>query len=376
MHISSHFDSGNIRVIRAESPDDIVLSINKDNQSEFYQWFHFRLFSEQFVEHKVTITDLAKSAYPDGWKEYNVLASYDRQEWFRVGSQFDGDNLTFSINLEAPAIYFAYFIPYSYERHLDLIHDAQVFPQCEHRLLGQTLDGRDMSMLVIGEESAEKKKVWVTARQHPGETMAEWCAEGLIYRLLDDQDGLARHLLQQAVFYVVPNMNPDGSARGHLRTNAVGSNLNREWATPSLEKSPEVYYVMEAMQQAGVDIYLDLHGDEALPYNFVAGSEGIPSYNDALKHLEQTFKDALLSATPEFQDEFGYPKDEPGKANLTIASSAVAEKFKCLAYTLEMPFKDNKNLPDAEFGWSVPRCQQLGEDLLVAVNAVIREQKN
>ena len=35
-------------------------------------------------------------------------------------------------------------------------------------------------------------------------------------------------------------MNPDGSYRGHLRTNACGANLNREWKTPTLEKSPEV----------------------------------------------------------------------------------------------------------------------------------------
>ena len=37
MHISSQFDSGNIRVIQADNANDIVLTINKDNQSDFYQ---------------------------------------------------------------------------------------------------------------------------------------------------------------------------------------------------------------------------------------------------------------------------------------------------------------------------------------------------
>lgn len=371
MHISSQFDSGNIAVVDATSPENITLTINKDNQSDFYQWFHFRLFGDVFETHNFTITELAKSAYPDGWKDYDVLASYDRQTWFRVPSEFDGNNLTFSFTPEQPSVYFAYFIPYSYERHLDLVHDAQMSLRCEHRLLGETLDGRDMNLLVIGEEEPSKKKIWITARQHPGETMAEWCAEGLLYRLLDEQDGLARQLLDEAVFYVVPNMNPDGAARGHLRTNAVGTNLNREWATPSAEKSPEVLYVLNAMQDSGVDMYLDIHGDEALPYNFVAGSEGIPAYSPRLKALEDTFKSALLAATPEFQDEFGYPKDKPGEANLTVASNAVGERFDCLAYTLEMPFKDNKNLPDPVYGWSVQRCRQLGEDLLIAVRAVV-----
>lgn len=62
-------------------------------------------------------------------------------------------------------------------------------------------------------------------------------------------------------------MNPDGSARGHLRTNAVGSNLNREWATPSKELSPEVLCVRNEMEKQGVDYCLDVHGDEGHPYN-------------------------------------------------------------------------------------------------------------
>jgi len=371
MHISSNFDSGNISVVKADSPEDIVLRINNDNQSNFYQWFHFRLNSMPFVSHTLTIEDLAKSAYPDGWADYNVLASYDRQEWFRVDSSFDGDRLTFEFTPEYPTVYFAYFIPYSYERHLDLIADAQMSFDCQHRLLGQTIDGRDMSLLVIGEPEEGKKKVWITARQHPGETMAQWCAEGLIYRLLDDQDGLARKCLQDAVFYIVPNMNPDGGARGHLRTNAAGMNLNREWATPSMEKSPEVYLVLEAMKAIGVDMYLDLHGDEALPYNFVAGTEGNPGYSDRIKALEEQFKSALSTITPEFQDEFGYPKDKPGEADLRIACNAVGEYFDCLSYTFEMPFKDNINIPDPAYGWSVARCRQLGEDLLPAIFNVL-----
>lgn len=371
MHISSQFDSGNIRIIKADSPEDIVLAINPDNQSEFYQWFHFRLFGDAFESHHIKITDLAKSAYPDGWQDYDVLASYDRQSWFRVSSEFDGDTLSFEFTPEQPSVYFAYFIPYSYERHLDLIADAQMFLDCEHKLLGQTLDGRDMSMLVIGQPGEGKKNIWITARQHPGETMAQWCAEGLLYRLLDEEDGLSRKLLHDAVFYIIPNMNPDGAARGHLRTNAVGTNLNREWAAPSAEKSPEVLYVLNAMDEIGVDMYLDLHGDEALPYNFVAGSEGIPAYSPRLKDLEDTFKQTLLAVTPEFQDEYGYPKDKPGEANLSVASNAVGQRFECLAYTFEMPFKDNDDLPDPVFGWSTQRCQQLGEDLLVAIRAVL-----
>ena len=371
MKITCNFDSGNIDIISADHIDDIRLAIRKDNMSEFYQWFHFRLHSDSFEPHTIRLTNVNTSAYPKGWADYKAVASYDRETWFRVDTAFDGEHLVITHYPEAESCYFAYFAPYSYERHLDLLGQAQATGLAQLVDLGNTIDGRDMSLLVIGEPADGKKKIWVTARQHPGETMAEWFVEGLLDRLLDQDDGVARQLLSKAVFYVVPNMNPDGSVRGHLRTNAVGVNLNREWQTPTLEKSPEVYLVRQKMLETGVDMFLDIHGDENLPYNFVAGAEGVPSYNAKMAQLETLFKQTLLAVTPEFQTEYGYELDAPGQANLTIASTWVAEQFKCLAYTFEMPFKDNANLPDEQFGWSDVRSKKLGNDTLIAVRAVV-----
>ena len=371
MQIFSNFESGNIQVVHAEEPLNIQLTIPKDNQSEFAQWFHFRLETTAQVQHRIQLLNLSQSAYPEGWENYDMVASYDRQEWFRIPCEFDGDTLTTTFIPEFGSIYFAYFAPYSYSRHLDLIHQAQMSYLCQLETLGQTLDGNDMSLLTIGEPNDDKKRIWITARQHPGETMAEWFMEGLIERLLDESDTVARALLDKAVFYIVPNMNPDGSIRGHLRCNAIGVNLNREWQTPSLERSPEVYYVRERMLQTGLDMFLDIHGDEALPYNFVAGSEGVPSYNQRIATLEQLFKQALLTITPEFQDEHGYPKNAPGEANLLIGSKWVAEQFNVLSYTIEMPFKDNDNHPDELYGWSPERSSAFGADTLAAILQVV-----
>ncbi|MFC4654453.1 MULTISPECIES: M14 family metallopeptidase [Rheinheimera] len=373
MKITCNFDSGNIDVIKADSPADIQLAIRKDNNSDFYQWFHFRLNSSSPEPHTLRITNVKESAYPGGWQDYQAVASYDREHWFRVDTHYINDELVITHYPEAESVYFAYFAPYSYERHMDLLHQTQASGLAQLLELGETLDGRDMSLLVVGEPSATKKKIWITARQHPGESMAEWFVEGLLDRLLDEDDAVARRLLEEAVFYIVPNMNPDGSVRGHLRTNAAGVNLNREWQTPSMAQSPEVYLVRQKMLEIGVDMFLDIHGDENLPYNFVAGAEGVPSYDARMQQLEQSFKQALLAVTPEFQTEFGYELDAPGQANLTIASTWVAEQFKCLSYTVEMPFKDNANLPDAAYGWSDVRSMKFGADTLVAVLAVVKQ---
>lgn len=372
MYISSAFDSGNIEVLRCDSPEQIELNIKKDNESDFFQWFHFKLVtSEQQQHHILTIKNAGNSAYPKGWENYHAMASYDRDEWFRVPTEFDGQNLTIAVTPEQETMFFAYFVPYSWERHLDLLQWAQQSAWVSQVHLGETIDGREMTMLMVGEPAEGKKNIWITARQHPGESMAEWFVEGLLEHLLNEDEPISRELLDNSVFYIIPNMNPDGSVRGHLRTNAAGVNLNREWATPSLEKSPEVFHVLNKMKEVGVDCFLDVHGDENIPYNFVAGCEGIPSYDERHKNLENAFRDAYLRATPEFQVKHGYELDAPGTANLTVASTAVGERFKCLAFTIEMPFKDNDDLPSPYTGWNDMRSSQFGRDTLRAIHAVV-----
>ena len=140
-----------------------------------------------------------------------------------------------------------------------------------------------------------------------------------------------------------------------------------------MEQSPEVFLVSAEMARTGVDFCLDVHGDEALPYNFIAGPEGIPSYTDALAQRLAHFQAALVAANPDFQTKYGYPPTPPGKANLRICANFVAETYGCLAMTLEMPFKDVANAPDPRDGWSPARCRQLGRSSLEALTAAIDE---
>lgn len=372
IQITSNFDGGNIEVISSSSEDDIKLEIKKDNESDFFQWFYFKVNSTKNKPHKLKILNAGKSSYPPGWKDYRAVCSYDKINWFRVDTKFNGNELEISHTPEHDSFFLSYFTPYSYERHLELVASSQTSALCSVRSIGKTFDNKDMDLLSIG-TGTKKLNVWMIARQHPGETMAEWLVEGFLKRLLDTTDTLSKQALEKANFYVIPNMNPDGSIRGHLRTNAKGINLNREWEKPSLTTGPEVYYTRAEMDKIGVDLCLDIHGDENLPYNFVAGSEGTPSYNDNITHLEKTFKEAFLAATPEFQTEYGYPISKPGQANMTVATNAISHRYKCLAYTLEMPFKDNKNNPSKEFGWSAERSQQLGQDILNPIVAVLNE---
>ena len=131
--------------------------------------------------------------------------------------------------------------------------------------------------------------------------------------------------------------------------------------------------VREKMQETGVDLFLDIHGDESTPYVFVAGTEGVPSYSERIRLQEEKFKHYLQLSSPDFQDEFGYAKDAPGEANLALATNWVGNHFNCLAFTLEMPFKDNANLPDDDYGWNGQRSLRLGEAMLSPIFAVIND---
>ena len=368
--ISSAFDAANIRVVKQDG-DSADLEIVHDHMSDFYQWFYFRVGGGAGRELTLRITNCSGSAYPNGWPDYKGVMSLDREQWVRISETSFADGvLTMKLTPPQDLVWIAYFAPYSMERHHDLVTQTAALPGVGYRSLGKSLDGQDIDCLTIGDGGLS---VWLYARQHPGETMAEWWMEGALEKLTDEDDPIARVLRNECTFRIVPNMNPDGSRRGHLRTNAVGVNLNREWHAPSAEKSPEVLCVREAMDEVPPDFAMDVHGDEAIPANFLAGFEGIPSLTDRQLRLFNLFAETLERLSPDFQRSQGYEIPPPGGANMSMSTTQLAERYGCVSMTLEMPFKDNFDLPDEVYGWSPQRSKYLAYACLDALRAVVPE---
>ena len=107
----------------------------------------------------------------------------------------------------------------------------------------------------------------------------------------------------------------------------------------------------------------------ATPFHghFLAGFEGIPAWTKAQQGGLDRYKQILARRTPDFQTRLGYPVARAGKANLTMSTNQLAQRFGCTAMTLEMPFKDNNDLPCANQGWSTERSRILGRDCLGAL---------
>lgn len=367
--INAAFDSGNI-VVDSIDGTSARLSIRKDRESDFFQWFHFRVACQTGDALDLAITGLADSAYPDGWPGYAVCASSDRDHWFRLDTDYDSATGTLTVRhtAESPLLWLAYFAPYSMERHHDLVASVAECEGVTYRSLGTSLEGRPIDCLEMGSGDTQ---VWLYARQHPGESMAEWWMEGALEKLTDPADPFARSLRQKCRLHIVPNMNPDGSFRGHLRTNYAGVNLNREWDNPTVERSPEVLAVRNAMDESGVDWAMDVHGDEAIPAVFLAGFEGIPSLKAGQMDQYQAFRKALAANTPDFQTDLGYVESAPGQANLSMSTTQLAERFGAVSMTLEMPFKDNRDLPDPVQGWSPERSKLLAHACLATLDQLL-----
>jgi murein tripeptide amidase MpaA len=369
--ITAAFDGGNI-VVQSIAGTSATLSIRMDQDSEFYQWFHFRVAARPGDDLSLRITGLAGSAYPEGWPGYSACVSEDRETWTRAATAWspgeEDGTLTIRHRTESGILWVAYFAPYSMERHHDLVARIAALPGVDYRCLGYSLDQQSIDCLEVGEGP---KHVWLYARQHPGETMAEYWIEGALDTLTDPASPQGRLLRQQARFHIIPNMNPDGSFRGHLRTNAIGVNLNREWHAPTAERSPEVLAARTAMEATGVAFAIDVHGDESIPAVFVAGFEGIPSITDRQLELYNRYRGTLAIRSPDFQVKRGYPIAPAGRANLTMSTAQLAERFGAVAMTLEMPFKDNGDLPDPVNGWSPGRSRQLGRDCMAVLAEMI-----
>lgn len=293
VNISADFEGGNIEHVETVENDGVPmpivrLKVRPDLYTELekihhMQYFCFKAVAQENVKIRYVIVNAGEVSYPEAWPDTTVCftTTEDYQNvddaWRRnLTTRYVGEELVWehTHTKDKPTVYFSYFPPYTYERHCAFIQECESVPGAKVSVLGKTNDQHDLHYICVGDGPLQ---AWIIHRQHPGETMAEHYAEGLLRRLLkmnqDDTHDTASEVVDKVLsdytVHIVPCMCPDGAVRGHLRTNGVGANLNREWATvqpdyeaPTLKRSPEVYLVWQKMLETGVDFFLDVHGDE------------------------------------------------------------------------------------------------------------------
>lgn len=371
LEIDAAYEGGNIEIVKVDG-DVVELAIRPDAGGRWYQWFDFRVSGAAGRDLVLRIVNAGGSAYPDGWPGYaaRVSATEDDDDWLLAETTYEGGVLEIRHTPRADRVRFAYFAPYDLARHRALLDRAAAAPGVVVQTLGRTFDDRPLESITLGEGPIQ---LWIVARQHSGETMASWWMEGAIDRLLTPNDPITAALRSRASLHLVPIVNLDGAARGHLRGSASGLDLNRQWHEPDPAQAPEIAAILSAMDQTGVALSLDVHGDETLRHNFVDGCDSDPASSPRQVAGVEAFKQALLAASPAFQTKVGYAPTYGGSEGGGMATRAIARRYGAVGLTLEMPFGDSLEASDARHGWSPAASRQMGRDCLSALAAILDE---
>ena len=373
MQISAELCGGSIHLVHEPSNRVAELALRPDSASAIKQWFLFKARVERGIPVEYRIVNASEATYSGSWDNYRALASYDLEHWFRIPTTLENKSLVLRHTPDRKLVYYGYFAAYPLTRHQSLITRAIASRRARVTSIGKSLEQRAIDVIEIGKIGKPKRKIWITGRQHPGETQGEWFIEGLIDRLLDENDNLVDRLLDKAVFYIVPNMNPDGSTRGNFRTNVAGRDLNREWRDPSAQASPEIVCVKSTIQDTGVDMFLDIHGEECAPCAFAIGCDGNPRYSPHQRALERLFNDDLASRDRHFWRDHGYGPNDPGRGDLRISNNYVGEAYDCLSMTIEMPFKEGGHHPEhgGALAFSPDVAKHLGRLVLETISSLV-----
>ena len=113
---------------------------------------------------------------------------------------------------------------------------------------GQSVQGVPLVALATPGTGASHTLVLV-GRQHPAETTGAEAFDAFVARLLED-DPLAVAFRGRVALLMVPVMNPDGLKAGHWRTNANGTDLNRDWGIWAQPETRAVGELIERTHQA------------------------------------------------------------------------------------------------------------------------------
>ncbi len=287
MAVRSDFEGGSIGRVQVAGPRHLICSVkgevDHEKRNRQASWYYFRIDGTPRKEIVVDLTDLPG--------EYNYLpgnlaingrtrpfVSYDRRVWIPLPDsavEWDASlpRLRFHFTPERSPVWIAHVPPYTTQdlaRLLDHVKldQGKKAPRAVVRSVGKSAGGRDLYLLTITNRTVpdgKKRVLWLMARQHAWESGTSWLVEGAVRWLLRDDPDAAR-LRDAFLFQFFPMADPDGVARGGVRFNAHGYDVNRNWDVAGPQLMPEIAALRRAVLEwvdAGhpIDLFLSLHND-------------------------------------------------------------------------------------------------------------------
>jgi hypothetical protein len=248
-------------------------------------WFHARL--DQVAGRDLALTFAGFSG------EYNDLPSRQVKHtylpvWSEDGAAWqrfepgvwdtEKIELTVKIRPKGSTLWIAYLHPYPLSRIRELETEIARSPFARIETIGTSSQGRPLTMVTVTNferPDGGKKVIWLIGRQHAWETDTSFVMEGALRAIVSD-DVEARRMRDEVIFHFVPTMDPDGCVNGHVRFNANGYDVNRNWLSVDLrdkqwlQKMPEIWYVKKAIRdehaRLPISLVVNLHNNDTNEY--------------------------------------------------------------------------------------------------------------
>ncbi len=219
------------------------------------------------------------------------FTALDGRTWQTVPAGKTADNLSrFNVVVDQGSLYLARLEPYRLSDLERLKQEIRSDRRVQITPIGKTVEGRELEIIRVGNPEAAHR-VCLRARAHPWEPGGNWVVQGLIQRLLRDDEAARRYLGTYCV-YVMPMANKDGVARGRTRFNLLGADLNRKWDKPADPAINPENSALESWLQSMVtkghkpDLLLDLHNDESGGLRIDRPSQGLDGYLRDMDRLD------------------------------------------------------------------------------------------
>ena len=365
--IDADFECGNIGDWEQKDENTIEFNIRTDGNSRHYQWFYFRIRGAAGKRIRFRALNAGGASYADGWRVHKPVLSSDQINWTRIlETRYDKKVYSFEVKIESDTAFIAYYYPYTTVDLDRFLEPCSTHPAVHRQELTRTLQDRPVHWLRIAQPEALhpiQHSVWIIGRQHPGEPQGTSCATGLISMLLSD-DPSALALQKNVVFQIIPDINPDGVALGHHRTNSGGVNLNRAWKDASPDRSPTIFAFEQEIkkwEKAGhpIDLFIDLHSDEIQRSNVVYGMD--PSIaSEGYERKQNRFLNLWEEENPDFSVEQSLFNPN---MDTRLSRQWMFKETGALSYTWEATYHDAPYSPHGNALMTHQRTFELGTAL-------------
>ncbi len=364
LKVVSDFEAASIGECKTVAENHLECGVkgetDQDGRNRQASWYYFRLEGGAGAEVTIDLVDLAG--------EYNYKAnkgsisdktppwvSYDQKKWTSVAPEtleYDPEQprLRMKLTPEQDPVWIAHVPPYTTEDLDRLMEFAEGSRYMEKEVIGKTVGGRDLLLLTftIPSVPADRKKVvWLMFRQHAWEAGSSWAAEGAIRFLLSNETA-ATKVRRTGIIKILPMCDPDGVARGGVRFNANGYDLNRNWDAIDAAKMPEIAAQHQAVSdwvKGGnrFDLFVTLHNTETAEYLEGPPVGSHPLHGSLMGRLFNTMRQfTSLSATRE--PSMGKASTTEGLPGRMSVVQGLSKDFDAPAFLIERMIAKNLKL--------------------------------